>query len=149
MTPFKYCFNNPINYIDPFGLWEATAGGYTTKDSKDIEQILSYVQSEKAISKKDPGIDQMISFIGTVKDGGQGKLSDGSVLLSSGLMVKSGSNNWTADKQNWSNVWNEVNNTLCDKTYQNANTGLGAFGVGSSTKELMIQGAVAQSRGVI
>ncbi len=35
-----------------------------------------------------------------------------------------------------------------DKTFQNINTGLGASGIGLGAKELMIQGAVAQSRGV-
>ena len=35
-----------------------------------------------------------------------------------------------------------------DPTYNNVNTGLGAFGIGWSTKEIMIQGAVAEARGI-
>lgn len=35
-----------------------------------------------------------------------------------------------------------------DPTYNNVNTGLGAFGIGWSTKEIMIQGAVADARGI-
>ena len=96
-------------YIDPDGLWESTAGGYRTDDKKDIEQFLSYYQTEQAISKEDPGMNQMLSFIGTVKNGGKAKLSDGSYLLSSASVTKSGSNgNWTLDKQSFNNVWNEV-----------------------------------------
>ena len=40
-TPYSYVLNSPVNYIDPFGLWEMDAhGGYTTSDPNEIGQFI-------------------------------------------------------------------------------------------------------------
>jgi RHS repeat-associated protein len=108
VSPYVYCHNNPIFFIDPYGLWESTSGGYQTNDKKDIEQFLSYYQTEQAISDKTPSMNQMLSFIGEVKDSGHGKLSNGAYLLSDIFINSTTSGNWNVDKRSLNNVWNEV-----------------------------------------
>jgi hypothetical protein len=81
MTPNRYCFNNPLIFIDPSGLWETTAGGYTTNKAEDIKRFMSYLGVENNVLNNNPSKEQMSSFVeGEMSAGGHGKLSDGSTL---------------------------------------------------------------------
>lgn len=144
VSPYVYCHNNPIFFIDPYGLWESTAGGYLTNDMIEIKQFLSYYQTEQAISDKTPSVNQMLSFIGGVKDHGYGKLSNGAYLLSDVFVNKTNSNSsWSVDKSSLNNVWNEVedirsggknNGGLFDKLNNISNVG----GLGSDISKAII-----------
>jgi RHS repeat-associated protein len=48
-SPYQYVLNNPVKYIDPFGLWETTATGYSTTDQKDISRYLSYMRLKRKL----------------------------------------------------------------------------------------------------
>uniref|UniRef100_UPI0025CE42FB RHS repeat domain-containing protein n=1 Tax=Flavobacterium sp. TaxID=239 RepID=UPI0025CE42FB len=81
ITPNRYCFNNPLIFIDPSGLWETTTGGYTTNKAEDIKRFMSYLGVENNALNNNPSKEQMGSFIeGEISAGGHGKLSDGSTL---------------------------------------------------------------------
>lgn len=117
LTPYRYCYNNPISYSDPLGLWERDLNGnYSTSDEKDINRFISYLQAEEATQKKSPDISQINSFIGDEKFNSLGKLSDGSQLVSD-VSVKGYLNNifrvdWYTNQQEMSNAWHEVQGQL-------------------------------------
>lgn len=54
LSPYRFGFNNPVLFSDPTGLWEETAGGYTTNDANDIAQFMSAFRrhSDKKDDKK-------------------------------------------------------------------------------------------------
>lgn len=116
-TQYRYGFNNPIRYIDPFGLWEKSANGYSTNEREDIERFLSYLNIEQNSLKNDPTFEQMSSFIGgEMKEGGLGTLSDGSKLAKGFTIMGQkdiyGGNHWVTDKKSYSNFWHSVQGDL-------------------------------------
>ncbi len=136
LTPYRYCYNNPVNFIDPYGLWESTAGGYTTTDKKDIERFLSYLQTESSM-KVTPNFDQASSFIKEEKAGGIGKLTDGSKLLDPINILRYnkmyGDHGFKVDQKSFSNFWYQVQgdltpNALDPRTWHNNIFGLSYAG---------------------
>lgn len=115
LTPYRYCYNNPVNFTDPYGLWETTANGYKTDKKDDIERFFSYLSIEQTTQKDNPDISHISSFINDEMAGGLGKLSDGSKLLNGFKMVgyDNGMNTgWMADKKSFSNFWHQVQGDL-------------------------------------
>ena len=42
LTPYRYCFNNPVNFIDPYGLYEYDANGnLTLRDPNEISSFIN------------------------------------------------------------------------------------------------------------
>lgn len=117
LTPFRYCFNNPINYTDPFGLWERTANGYTTDRPEDIERFMTYMSIEENELNNNPSLSQMFEFIeGEMKEGNLGVLSNGRALVST-VLIKGykglgGQKNWYADQKSFDNFWHSVQGDL-------------------------------------
>ena len=104
LTPFRDCFNDPINYIDPFELWERTANGYTTDKKVDIERFFDMMQIENHSLKNNPNTSQMSSFIdGKMKTGSLGTLSDVS-KLAKGFTINQQRDFWGQALGNWSKI---------------------------------------------
>ncbi|WP_216849049.1 RHS repeat-associated core domain-containing protein, partial [Pedobacter sp. L105] len=141
MTPYRYCYNNPINFTDPFGLWETIAGGYTTSDPKDIERFASYLQTEAAMNTT-PSFDQQASFINDEKAGGLGKLTNGGKLLDPIKVssYRSGGNiGYSVDKKSFNNFWYQVQGDLTPdaldpRTWHNNILGLSYAGANNPKK---------------
>ncbi|WP_165825363.1 RHS repeat domain-containing protein [Pedobacter yonginense] len=116
LTPFRYCFNNPVNYTDPFGLWERTANGYSTDKKEDIERFLSMMQTESALNNK-PNMSQISSFLDAeMKTEGSGILSNGGKLME-GFNISSqkdfyGGNNWVTDHKSYNKFWHRIQGDL-------------------------------------
>jgi RHS repeat-associated protein len=109
LTPYRYCYNNPVNYTDPFGLWEQSASGWSTTDAGDISRFLNYLQVETK-----PTMGNIDNFIkGEESEGGAGlgRLSDGSKLASEVKVngYKEGNHvNWVTDKKSFDNMWHGI-----------------------------------------
>jgi RHS repeat-associated protein len=116
VSPYAYCAGNPVNFIDPFGLWKITSGGYITEDPHDIELFTLYLSIEKTVLNNDPTINQMGDFVkGEMSDKGLGKLSDGSNLVPeiSVKGYKEGSGvQWSADSKSVDNAWHSIQRDL-------------------------------------
>lgn len=117
LTPNRYCFNNPVNFIDPTGLWETTANGYTTNKPEDIKRFMSYMETENVALNNTPTNQQTSTFIdGEMSPGGHGKLSDGSTLadelsITTYKQVGGGIKGY-ADEKSFSNFWHGVQGSL-------------------------------------
>jgi RHS repeat-associated protein len=60
ITSYRYCFNNPINYTDPDGLYEVDANGnIKITDKSEINSIVSYLQN----NGKNSDYDQILGYI--------------------------------------------------------------------------------------
>ncbi|WP_375448649.1 RHS repeat domain-containing protein [uncultured Fibrella sp.] len=117
-STYNYVLDNPLRYIDLFGLWEQTATGYRTEDSEDISRYFNYLSFEKMGLNNTPSLSQIDNFInGEMKGIGLGTLSNGGKLLS---QVKEVGYRyqyikgiyWQADKESVLNAWHEVQGDL-------------------------------------
>ena len=62
ITSYRYCFNNPINYTDPDGLYEVDANGnIKITDPSEISSIVSYLQNNGKNSDYDQVLGYMIN----------------------------------------------------------------------------------------
>lgn len=138
ITPNRYCFNNPLIFIDPSGLWETTAGVYTTNKSEDIKRFMSYLGVENNALNNNPSKEQMGSFIeGEMSAGGHGKLSDGSTLADELTIVgtkRKGEDfkNGYADKS-FQNFYHGVQRSLTPDALDPRTVGKQFFGFGGLT----------------
>jgi RHS repeat-associated protein len=133
LTPYRYCLNNPISYIDPYGLWEQTSSGYSTKDKKDIERFMTYLQYEQGVMGNNPSVDQMGGFIkGEMSEGGLGQTSDGAKLLTglnmNGTRSETGVS-WSADNKTYDRSWREVQRDLTPNDLGPSTIGNNIFGL--------------------
>jgi RHS repeat-associated protein len=132
LTPFRYCFNNPVNYVDPLGLWEKDASGnYSTDDEEDIERLLSYLTVENSVLNNNPSIAQINGFIaGEESESGLGELSDGSKLVSAITVNGYQQGNrveWYTDKKSLDNAWHDVQGSLTPDALDPRTLGINIF----------------------
>ena len=134
LTPYRYCFNNPVNYTDPLGLWEKDKNGnYSTTDEDEIGRLISFLQTESAALDNNPSIDQINTFISAEeKEAGPGKTTDGNSLLS--IVKVNGYQygnrvNWYTDKETLDNAWHGVQGTLTPDALDPRTLGRNIFGL--------------------
>jgi RHS repeat-associated protein len=131
LTPNRYCFNNPMRFIDPSGLWEETANGYTTNKAEDIKRFMSYLDVENNALNNSPTSEQTSSFIdGEMSAGGHGKTSDGAVLADE-LSIGGGSKG--ANEKSFSNFWHGVQKSLTPNGLDTRTIGQQFGGIGGLT----------------
>ena len=41
LNPYSFCYSNPVNFMDPTGLWTQSPNGVVTDNEEDIKQILN------------------------------------------------------------------------------------------------------------
>lgn len=130
ITPNRYCFNNPVRFIDPTGLWETSANGYTTDKPEDIKRFVSYLDFETSGLNNSPTSKQISSFIdGEMLPGGHGKLSDDSVLADE-LSIGSSK---SANDKSFSDFWHGVQKSLTPNGLDTRTLGQQFFGIGGLT----------------
>ncbi len=87
-----------------------------TTEQKEIERLLSYIQTESAALNNNPSIDQINNFISSEESQfGSGKLSDGSSLVSTVNVNGYQHGNridWYTDRKSFDNAWHSVQGTL-------------------------------------
>ncbi len=127
LTPYRYGLNNPARYIDLLGLWEGTNGGYKTDKKDEIERFMTYLDVERNALGNSPSIDQANSFVEGEMEGGLGRLSDGTKLVSeigiTGYTRGNGEIDYIADGKSAFKAWNEIDK---DWNARNENGGLDA-----------------------
>ena len=130
ITPNRYCFNNPLRFIDPSGLWEETANGYTTNKAEDIKRFMSYLDVENLALNNSPSSEQTSSFIqGEMSPGGHGKTSNGAVLADEITIGGSKS----ANEKSISNFWHGVQRSLTPNALDPRTVGQQFGGIGGLT----------------
>jgi RHS repeat-associated protein len=149
-SSYSYCRSNPVNYIDPYGLWTSVPGGYKTDNPEEIDQFFTYLNGEHNVGG-DPSFEQEVSFIAWSGSGGGGAytLSNGSKLILSSINVSgrrvNGVTYWTLDSQSAQRVWQEIQKSFNpdggggDRDWLNkTQIGMEAYGVSHNAQGALI-----------
>jgi len=118
LTPYRYCYNSPINYTDPFGYWEQDANGtWSTTDASEITRFTTYLQIESGAFQI-PEMSQVNGFINMEHEKpGSGTLSDGSSFINdqvniNGYGINNSYTSWYVDIRSFQNAWHGVQGSL-------------------------------------
>jgi len=138
LTPNRYCFNNPIRFTDPTGLWEETADGYKANKEEDIKRFMLYMNVEKYALNNSPTNAQISSFIdGEMSSGGHGKTSDGSILADEVEVTShkqvGGGFRLIASEESFNNFWHGVQRSLTPDALDPRTLGQQFLGIGGLT----------------
>jgi len=111
LTPYRYGFNSPVNYTDPYELWERTAGGWSTDDKDDISRFSAFLSIERNLSSS-----HISTFVEQESRRELGLLSDGSKLLTpiNGVFYRKigGEAGIHVGKKDFDNFWHQVQGDL-------------------------------------
>jgi RHS repeat-associated protein len=112
ISPYAFTLNNPVKYVDPYGLWSETATSYFTDDPTDIQRFTDFqrIYSDYGLNASMGEMRQFVQWeMNGGSSGGAGGIYPSSTLGSNLFLnpaqVTNRSGQWTWDEDNRQQIY--------------------------------------------